>query len=928
MTTQHNKTSQSNKTAQHTGIAQQSDFRVPLSTEAGNEIDTSGVMTLEQLLALCVQLQPVEAAMQGDSDLCVTPLITTLFIDGKIVELKLRDGRWGAGYPRVSGEVQRAAGSAAGKSNRNRKRRRSNQQVAQMQHLTPEHLIPEQVVLGYGGREGTAKLRGSADGYSEEEQLTRQIRYFVRQGLAFRVYSDCGLTGEYPSNDPRLIKKLLDSKAARYQKIYERTLLDETSLLRRTPAEIASMRAYLEKRVAQIKAGSITDNEFAMVETEPGLDDDEHVPGAGAALSDAWLVGDPANSSTRRPGRPRRKVYFRQAFTQLWRDIQAGKVDIVAVSDRSRLCRAADLESEFLMLLGQHQTRLVGLIEDLSTLDVSDPLKKGFAYMIASVNEYRLEEVCGHSFRGLLQLLESGHPHGQLPWWLIRDMQGKAVEMPAYAPHARRVAELFLSGLGVGAIATKLHDEGIKIGGEPLTAKMVRYVLDSDAVKGLHWQFGLAWDIYPPLLSPETVAELRERRKARRNSLVPSSGARQPGRAWANHVLTGLLRCGTCGYLLRYLHPSRTQRLAGKVGYYFCPAPHKSRPGEPPHAYMNESKLTAFLEELLGENPRLIREALSAGGDRAARSSAQRALLEERLQQARREYTNQEERAHMKAVHAALAAGIREGATSFSSVVAEIQRGLLEADQGTLTALEEELARLGAQAGQDKQAERVLAAVGQLEGKLGGGLDVLTRNSLLKAIFAEITVHPILSTRRAEAEQNWFNTEPRWAKAEPIAVAGSGAGVKPRGCLILHLVGVDTPLSPVRLRRLRGKDMRLPSVKEWIADIYALAPVEELAIPNVRTRRAFYCVFRRFVNSIGQNGGEDDDRKKTPLQRLMACIQADHDFPKRSRGRETIMAHLTRTDIYKDVREHFEEAWNVYLDAERRRLSAPPVVND
>ena len=867
---------------------------------------TDAMMTLEELLALCVQLQPVEAAERGDSALCVTPLITRLCVDGEVVALKLRQGRWGAAYPRVSSEVQRAAESGAGKPKQKARRRKSTPQVAQAQSA------PKYDGGDLSFPNGGTKTKGAADGYSEEEQLTRQIRYFVREGLAFKVYSDCGLTGEYPSDDPRLIRRLLDGKAARYRKIYERTLLDETSLLRRTPAQVASMRTYLDKRVAQIKNGLVTDNEFT-----PSDDDLSDLASDNLAsdnLASHELVSSD-QTVQRRPGRPRRKVYFRQAFTQLWQDIVADCVCTVAVSDRSRLCRAADLESEFLMLLSQHQTRLVGLIEDLSTLDVSDPLRKGFAYMIASVNEYRLEEICGHSFRGFLQLLESGHPHGRLPWWLLRDVNGRAVEMPAYMPHARRVAELYLSGLGVGAIVTKLHAEGVLIGGEPLTPRMVRYVLDSDAACGLQWQFGLAWDIFPPLLPPQTVAELRERRQARRDMLIPTFGERQPGRTWANHLFTGLLRCA-CGLLLRYSHPSRTQRQAGRVGYYYCPAPHKRAEGAAAHAWMNEDKLSAFFGELLGENPHLIADALRAGGDRAAGHAVRRGLLEERLQQARQEFADQEAEAQAKAAQIALGAGIGAASASFGSVVAEISRGLLETERASLAALEAELAVLGAQAGQDKQAARVLSALEQLGGsdqnREGtqselGTMTVLMRNNLLKAIFSEITIHPL---------------EPKSSKkAGNKKIGGEG---EPHGCLVLRLAGVETPLPPVRMRRLRGKEMRLPSVAEWITDIFALAPVEEAAgtVLNARTMRPFYRVFLNNVSLDTVSSNAADAPAETPLGRLAACIRADPAFPRRSRGRENIAAHLAGLPLYDDVRRHLGDAWEHYLTAERRRPNA------
>jgi uncharacterized protein YozE (UPF0346 family)/DNA invertase Pin-like site-specific DNA recombinase len=834
----------------------------------------TGVLTLEQLVQLCVRLQPAEAAARGDSALCVTPLITHLIVDSKVVELCLRGGRWGAGYTRVSGEVQRAAASADTKVVKKVRHRKSTQQVVDGQ-----------------GTGRPAKAAGAADGYSEEEQLTRQIRHFVRVGLAFKLYSDCGLTGEYPCNDPRLIKRLLSGKAARYKKIYERTLLDETSLLRRTPEEIASMHAYLARRVATIQDGLVTDDEFA---------DD----------------GETSGSRARSPGRPRNKVFFRQAFTQLWRDIEADCVHEVAVSDRSRLCRSADLESEFLVILHLHKTRLVGLIEDLSTLDVSDPLRKGYAYLIASVNEYRLEETAGHSFRGLLQLLESGHPHGRPPWWLVRDAESKAVEMPEYARYARRVAELFLAGLGVAAITTRLHSEGILVGGQPLTTRMVRYVLENEAVEGRHLQFGLVWDLYPRLLSEETVREIRERRLARRDMLIPQFGERIPNNTSANHLFTGLLRCA-CGRLLKYSHPDRKR---GKtVGYYYCSARHKSSPGEEPHAWMSEAKLAAFLSELLGERPDLIAAAVGGCGDRAAKAAAQRSLLEERLGQVRANYALKESGARERAAATAVATGIGTESAYYASVVTEISRGLLEAERAALASLEEELVCLSAGASQDQQASRVLEVVGQLRcglhlGEAGAdAMDIRTQNSLLKAIFSEITMYSLEpkcrdKTRVARQRRSLSVMD---GGENVMDGAETEGGTRPRGCFVMQLTGIETPLPPVRIRRGFRKEFRLPTVAEWVTDVFALAPVEEypLAAMDSWARRAFYSVLAAV-------------RDDTPVGRLAAALRADKTFPRRAKGRETIGAYLAGEAHYDEVREHLDTAWAYYLEAERQRVLA------
>ena len=198
-------------------------------------------------------------------------------------------------------------------------------------------------------------------------------------------------------------------------------------------------------------------------------------------------------------------------------------------------------------------------------------------------------------------------------------------------------------------------------------------------------------------------------------------------------------------------------------------------------------------------------------------------------------------------------------------------------------------------------------------------MDVLTQNSLLKIIFAEIAVYPI-GCKRKKAVQ---------AEAEQMADASGGADTRPRGCLVMRLAGVDTPLPPVRMRRLRGKDMRLPSVTEWVADIYALAPVEaEAAGSNVRARRPFYQVLHRLVGGLAEVGSPEDDSRPgdAELRQLLTCIQTDKEFPRRCKGEKMIRVHLAQNDLYSQVRRHFEEAWSVYLQTEQQRL-APSLVD-
>lgn len=682
-------------------------------------------MTVEQLIRFCVRMQPERAAELGDSSLCVTALITSIIIDGKLVKLGLIDGRFGAGYTRVSDEMQRSAYSV---------------------------IMPSESVPRRAGR----RAKRTPDGYSEEEQLNRQIRYFAGQKLAFRIYSDAGITGEYPTNDPLLIKSLLDKKAARFRKIFERTLLDETSLQRRSDDEVRAMHDYLDRQCARIRHGALADQEA----------DESNELGERAKL--------------RLRGRPRSRVFYRQAFTQLWRDIEDDKIHTVAVSDRSRLCRAADLESAFLGLIAAHETRLHGTIEDLSSLDVSNSINKGFAYLIASINEYRLEEIAGHCLRGILQLLESGKPSGRVPWWVERDEDGNVHVIEGRDQVVKKIVSLSLMGLGEGAITRKLRDEGDWVDSKPLTKTQIRYVINSDALQGYQAFYGLKWKVFPQVVDAEVVVELRGLRDQRAEKLTNLHDTR----TWASHLFTGLLRCA-CGNPLIFSHPSKARREGGDVGYYHCKA-HDKDASEGAHAWVNEDHVEAFFDELLRHNPDVVSKALSAGGNQHQRQMAQRAIIEAELQGARMRHREREIKARAKASDSVEALGIKANTAAFEAAVNSTVAALLDCEGREIAELEGQLVQIGLQQREDRQAARAIAAAEEL--RQWAELDVLTKNRLLRALFEEVVVHSL------------------------------GDRVRPGrgGFIAIKLSGVEGHLPPLILRRGCRRSVLLPTVGEWI----------------------------------------------------------------------------------------------------------------
>lgn len=770
--------------------------------------DTFGrVWTEDDLVAYCTSMNPSRAADLNDSSLCVSPLIECVVVDGTPRHLQLQNGRWGAGVVRVSTIIQRS-----GRARATNKSKRSQ--------------------------------RHKVEGYSEEEQIRRAVRYFVSRGLAFRLYSDAGVTGEMPNNDPAMIKRLWQKKSARYRKIFMRTLLDDDSLQRRTADQIASMRAYLERRCRLMEDGTITEEElYGGEQTEIDPHCHPHV------------------------ARIKRRASHRQAFTQLWIDVEADSVSIIGVAERSRLCRDADLETAFLEVLAAHGTRLHGLFEDLSIIDVGDPLKKGVNYMIASLNEHRIEEITSACFRGVIQLLESGLPNGRLPWWLRRDEDGRAQFIEGGKDAALRCIDLYLDGLGKQSVARQLYNEGFRVNGKPLSRSQIHLLLTSDAITGVTWRYGLAWQVYPEVTNdPSILAAIRERLREQRDAYpclpVPSSD---------KVLFAGLLRC-SCGSRMRFQRQVGGSRTLGRRGMWLCQVGNAPDHADRQHAGQNHAWLVEFIRELVKDNPNVLNGALAAslGGADADRAS-RRAILEKRLQQASQAYEEEKCDAETKARITAQALGMSEGSARFASLVREISEGLLEEPAARLASLRTEVNGLRAQTDQDRRAAEFREAVASLG--TWDDLDPLTQNRLLRSVIESITVFP----------------------------RNEGAHV------VFKLVGVDTPLPPIRRYSKNGKQLRFPSPGEWIAEAFCGESQRPIHLESKHM-----LAFRDFVRRASFDGAEEQ---------LAQRIRTDATFPRRATQKASNLRHLENQGISPDERRAFHAIYDGYVRAERERAA-------
>jgi DNA invertase Pin-like site-specific DNA recombinase len=161
--------------------------------------------TIAEIVADVLRIQPTAAyAMRGSAaaiELCATPIYQQVIQDdGSVITLEMSEGRYAAGYIRVSSVQQKD------------------------------------------------------DGWSIDDQAERCVRWFVQQGKAFRIFSDSGLSGKLPIDDNALIARMRHSCALRYEEAYRAVLMSE--LDRRFEADWPTMERWLKDAVKCIRSGS------------------------------------------------------------------------------------------------------------------------------------------------------------------------------------------------------------------------------------------------------------------------------------------------------------------------------------------------------------------------------------------------------------------------------------------------------------------------------------------------------------------------------------------------------------------------------------------------------------------------------------------------------------------------------------------------
>lgn len=494
-------------------------------------------LTVNQIVDLVNAMRPREAITSHGilSEHCKTSLITEIDLDGEIIQLNLVTGddgvaRYAAAEVRVSGEDQQL------------------------------------------------------DGFSVEEQTLRFVTDCVNKREAFIIYSDAGISGFDPPQDPRLISEMIRKRVARYRANYTAVFL-QSATHKYTTAQTLQMTAYMEAQCEKIRRG------------EP----------------------DDANTEADLLPRKRGKVVYRPGLTLLLRDLP--HIHTIKVTDLARLYRNLSLQLEIAERLEKLEGRvvIVGLVEDLSYLNKTTFGAKLQSYIFAMMAEQQLASASINALRGSAQMLESGRPYGWLPGFLERDTDvwkrsadplirekatkgggGYAVWKEGARESLLRYIELITTADETGHMRAYNECQRVMLSegrmcwddSEKGYAQMPTY-LRSRYLLGLHTAFGLEVRLagLEPLLTEAQWYVLQARldqiaRVADATHTVTEHGE--------GHLATGLFKCW-CG---NPLHHRRTGQ--GRTHTYSCYSQFEKRARKGTHhTSLNYENVNSFLTEMM-----------------------------------------------------------------------------------------------------------------------------------------------------------------------------------------------------------------------------------------------------------------------------------------------------------------------------------------
>jgi DNA invertase Pin-like site-specific DNA recombinase len=278
----------------------------------------------------------------------------------------------------------------------------------------------------------------------------------------------------------------------------------------------------------------------------------------------------------------------RPAFQQMLADaqIEPRPFDAIIVHSYSRFFRDA-FELEFnVRRLRKREIKLIAITQDFG----DDPMAEMIRKIVAVFDEHSSKENGKHTKRAMKENARRGFHNGRPPYGFRhvgtgeignKGREKKRLDIePSEAAVIRRIYDLYINGLnghgvGMSQIAQYLNGRGMTRRGKQWRIQTVEIALSHPIYRGeyvFNLRSGKERKInpedeiirhqVPAIVDDETYRLAASRRRARRPSATPARRLTSP------HLLSGLLKCGSCGAGM--VISSGTSK-GGKVhAYYTC----------------------------------------------------------------------------------------------------------------------------------------------------------------------------------------------------------------------------------------------------------------------------------------------------------------------------------------------------------------------
>jgi site-specific DNA recombinase len=342
-------------------------------------------------------------------------------------------------------------------------------------------------------------------------------------------------------------------------------------------------------------------------------------------------------------------LHERPAGRRLLEDAREGKFGTVLVYRLDRLGRA------LLVVVDAHdrlQARGVGLVSATEHIDTTNLSGRLHFQMLASFAEFERGSIRERTQAGLHRAYRNGKHSGRIPYgYRLAPDESSLEVVEEEAKIVREILANVAEGSTLYGESKRLNDEGVpspgwrfKSGerwhGPAWSPSTIAAIVHQSAYSGVHRvkvADGYIEREVPPIVEPG----LQERSEA---ALVANKHRVSSERKSARkYLLSGLIRCGTCGFACT--GRTSTARISGgtkKYSYYGCVSNRAERGASTVQAHRAPNVSAPWLEDLVwadvkrfvtnpGETLERIREQLRGGMTHAAELEARREDLSARL---------------------------------------------------------------------------------------------------------------------------------------------------------------------------------------------------------------------------------------------------------------------------------------------------------